>query len=122
MIRLSKADLKRLGVTDVPGESKYHNEPYEVGGIVFQSKKEGRRYEELLLWEKAGGICDIERQVRYRLNVGGVHVADYYADFVYTEVATGKRVVEDTKGYRTEVYKIKRALVKACYGITILET
>ena len=44
------------------------------------------------------------------------------ADFVYTDVETGETVVEDTKGFRTDVYKIKRKLMLKVHGIKIKET
>jgi hypothetical protein len=58
--------------------------------------------------------------VSFRLIVGGVLVCRYRADFVYVE--SGARVVEDVKGFRTVVYKLKRRLMLACHGIEIKET
>ena len=43
------------------------------------------------------------------------HECSYIADFC------GETVVEDAKGYRTEVYKIKKKLMLERYGIQIRE-
>lgn len=114
--------------------SKYHNQ--RTGG--FDSKKELRRWNELKLLERAGKISDLQRQVKYPLipaqrepdttgPKGGVkrgriieYPCTYTADFVY--IRNGKTVVEDCKGFRTDVYKIKRKLMLWVHGIRIYET
>lgn len=97
----------------------------EVDGIRFASKAEARRYGQLKLLEKDGKIDRLELQPSYVLTVNGVKVATYRADFQYIEIGNDgyakAKVVEDVKGVRTPVYKMKRALVKALYGIDILE-
>lgn len=100
--------------------SKFHNVPTVMDGIKFHSKGEAYRYLELKLAQEAGAISGLRRQVRYRLNVEDVKICDYFADFVYTE--NGAEVVEDFKGVRTAEYKLKAKLMRALYGITILET
>lgn len=111
---------------------KYHAEKTtrNVNGeiITFDSRKEARRFDELRLLQRAGAICDLERQKRYRLiptqRVGGKVVekpCDYIADFVYIDKATGKLVVEDTKGFKTKDYIIKRKLMLERFGIQITE-
>lgn len=116
--------------------SKYHSRKVEKDGEVFDSVKEYRRYCELSLMERAGAITDLERQVKYVLlpaQYAPVFDAktkkwkdkcierecSYYADFVYKE--NGKRIVEDTKGFRTPEYKIKRKLMYYIHGIQIKE-
>lgn len=47
--------------------SKYHSKKTEVDGILFDSKKEAQRYQQLKLMEKAGILCDLKRQVKYEL-------------------------------------------------------
>lgn len=94
-----------------------------VDGQRFDSKGEARRYGELRVLEAQGRVADIQRQVRFPLAVNGVHVCTYVADFVYRDIEHGApRVVEDTKGARTDVYKLKRALMLAVHGIEIHET
>lgn len=108
--------------------SKYHAHKTTVDGITFDSKREARRYQELKLMERAGAIRDLRRQVRYELipafDVDGKHYRPtcYIADFTYIDAKTGKEVVEDVKGMRTDVYKLKAKLFAYKYGVSILET
>ena len=105
---------------------KYASKKTVVGDKVFDSKKEAQRYIELKLLEDAGEISDLQTQVRYTLipsqKIDGKVVerpCDYMADFVYTQ--DGKTVVEDTKGFRTRDYIIKRKLMLWVNGIRIKE-
>lgn len=110
------------------GKSKYHATKTVVDGITFDSKKEAKRYAELKLMERAGVIKDLQRQVRYELipafDAGGKHYrpTSYVADFVYADTKSGEEVVEDCKGFRTEVYKLKAKMFAYKYGVSILET
>ena len=95
-------------------------------GYWFASKREARRYSELLLMEKAGEIEAIELQPAYRLftptpDGSLISTAKYVADFRYRDIPSGETVVEDVKGVRTQVYKLKKRWVEAQYGITITE-
>lgn len=107
--------------------SKYNSKKTVVDGQKFDSKKEARRYQELLLLEKAGEIKNLSRQVKFVLipsqrDENGKVVereCSYKADFVYEE--DGKTVVEDVKGFRTKEYIIKRKLMMWRYGIRIRE-
>lgn len=106
--------------------SKYNNQKIRVGGELFDSKREYNRWCELRLLERSGIICNLQRQVKFRLIDSQKtperteRPCDYIADFVYYE--NGKRVVEDCKGMRTDVYKIKRKLMLEKYNISIKET
>ena len=97
-----------------------------VDGITFASKREASRYQELCLLQRAGHIRGLTCQVRYPLDVNGTHIADYVADFCYAEVGDApvqvRFVVEDCKGMRTPIYRLKKKLMLACHGITIRET
>lgn len=122
--------------------SKYGSRKQTVSGITFDSRKEAQRFQELRLLERAGEIFDLRLQVKYvliptqreasletyksgpnkgRRKPGKVleRECSYIADFVYTR--GGETIVEDTKGFRTEVYKIKRKLMLERYGIRIKE-
>lgn len=111
-----------------PGGSKYHAKKTVVDGITFDSAREARRYSELKLLERAGAIRDLKRQVRYELipafDAGGKHYrpTSYVADFVYTDCKTGTEVVEDVKGVRTDVYRLKSKMFAHKFGVVILET
>ena len=118
---------------------KYGNKTIYEDGEVFDSKKEYRRWKELILLVKAGEISKLQRQVKYTLIPsqrepdirgprGGIRPGklierevSYIADFVYTDKA-GQTVVEDCKGLRTKEYIIKRKLMLHEYGIRIKET
>jgi len=89
--------------------------------IVFASKKECLRYQELKAAMKAGIIRDLRLQIPYQLIVNGIHITNYVSDFCYID-GNGKEIVEDVKGFRTEVYRLKKKLVEAIHGIRILET
>lgn len=104
--------------------SKYYNKKTQtIDGMVFDSKKEASRWGQLKLMERAGLIKDIQTQVKFELipKQEGERACSYVADFVYTDCNTGKKVVEDTKGYRTEVYRIKRKLMLWVHNIKIIE-
>lgn len=124
--------------------SKYHSRRTVYDGIIFASAKEARRWQELKLMQAAGEIAGLERQYKFvllpaqREPSNGTYSrgkrkgqpkqgrviekeCSYYADFVYTDRRTGKLVVEDTKGVRTEAYKIKRKLMLYVHGIIIKE-
>jgi hypothetical protein len=112
--------------------TKYGNRKTVVEGITFASQREARHYQELRLREKAGEIRGLVCQSRWRLNVNGVKVADYVADFEFDEIggvvqgrrfwnASWTRVIADAKGFRTPVYKLKAKLMKAIHGIEIRE-
>lgn len=117
--------------------SKYHSKKITVSGITYDSKKEARRHAELQLLERAGHISDLRQQVKFVLIPaqrepdtigprGGVRPGkviekevSYIADFVYTEA--GKTVVEDTKGFKTKDYIMKRKMMLYFHGIRIKE-
>lgn len=104
------------------GRSKYRNTWTDCGKHRHQSKKEAFRCRELHILEAGGAISELRIQTRYRFQHNGVHICDYLADFEYVE--HGRRIIEDVKsqGTRTAVYSIKRKLLRAFYGIAILET
>lgn len=108
--------------------NKFNARKTVVDGITFDSAREARRYQELKLMERAGEIIGLRRQVRFELipafDCGGKHYrpATYIADFVYTDCKTSAEVVEDCKGYRTGVYRLKAKLFAHRYGVSILET
>lgn len=103
--------------------NKYHASKTEIDGIRFDSRKEAARYSELKLLERAGEIRDLQLQVPFELipKQEGERACTYVADFVYHIAGTGELVVEDAKGMRTDVYKIKRKLMLWRHGIRISE-
>lgn len=116
---------------------KYKNKKVAIDGILFDSKKEARRYSELKLLERAGKISKLALQVPFELiptqrepdtigKNGGVHKGKvieravvYKADFTYWQ--GDEFVVEDTKGFRTPEYILKRKLMLHIHGVRIKE-
>ena len=105
---------------------KYHNKKIIIDGIPFPSRKEGYRYLELKNMRDRGEITDLKLQVPYILipafNLGKKRYRkmEYIADFVYKK--NGVEIVEDTKGYKTKEYNIKKKLMAYIYQIEIKES
>lgn len=107
--------------------SKYAAHKTEIDGKIFDSKKEARRYQVLKELEREGKISGLKCQEVFELipsqRIDGKVVeraVTYRADFTYQE--DGNLVVEDVKGFRTDVYKIKKKLMLYIHGIRIKET
>ena len=108
-------------------QSKYHNKTVTAYGIKFDSKKEVVRYRELSLLERAKAIKDLKLQVKFELipKQKDERACYYIADFTYYEKDQNgewRFVVEDCKGVRTDVYRIKRKLMLYVHNIKIRET
>ncbi|MDE5581824.1 MAG: DUF1064 domain-containing protein [Treponemataceae bacterium] len=116
--------------------NKFHAKKIEIDGIKFDSQKEAARWQELKLLEKAGEICELERQPRFllipkhrKVSGGGYENPVYYiADFSYWNCCHGiktTQTVEDVKGLRKgtayQVFVIKRKLMLERYGIEVKE-
>lgn len=97
-------------------QSKYHNQKITFRGITFDSKKEYEYYLFLLDRQKRGGITDLKLQVPFVLqpafefNGKKIREIKYIADFTYTDKA-GEMHIVDTKGMRTEIYKLKKKMM-----------
>ena len=110
--------------------SKYRNRKTVVDGQEFDSRHEAERWIELRYMERAGLIHHLQRQVKYVLiptqrdEITGKLLereAAYIADFTYRDRQTHKLVVEDTKDFRTELYKLKKKLMLYRHGIVVKE-
>lgn len=126
MFTTNKHSIKYRGhevITTMPG-NKYKNKKTVFNGVTYDSKKEANRAAQLRILEKVGQIKDLKRQERFNLVVNGVNIGFYKADFSYIN-KRGTRIVEDVKSAYTRklaTYRIKKKLVKALFGIDILET
>ena len=121
---ISAEDYNTLRSADSTRQPKYRNVKTKVDGITFDSKAEAARYGELKLMEVAGEIANLELQRRFRIEVNGVNVCTYVADFCYHRVTASvcwPFVVEDVKGVRTPAYRLKKKLMRAVYGIEVEE-
>ena len=110
--------------------SKYGNKKTFVDNIPFDSKHEASRFIELRYMQRAGLIKNLILQKRFELipkikkSDGKIQRPTYYiADFCYSEKTKDgwRTVVEDAKGCRTEVYKMKKKLMLWRHGIEIRE-
>ena len=120
--------------------NKYYATKCEYNGEQFDSRREMRRFQELLILERAGHLTNLKRQIKYvlipsqykvyeRYGKNGQRLKDkkellerevsYIADFVYE--MDGKTIIEDTKGVQTKDYIIKRKLMLFVHGIKIKE-
>lgn len=108
------------------GRAKLSKKKIAYDGKVFDSPHECNRYKDLQLMQKAGLIRDLRHHVDFPLVLNGVEIRSlsgryhkrgrlikYEADFVYFDIERGQQVVEDAKGYRTDVYILKRAIMRA---------
>jgi len=109
-----------------PKKHKYNAKPVEFEGFKFDSKKELKRYQELKMLEKAGKIKDLELQPVFLIQEGfyyrgkAIRQITYRADFEYID-ENGNRVVEDVKGFKTDVYKLKKKLFLKKYPDVIFK-
>jgi len=123
--------------------SKYNNVKTVVDGIKFDSKREASRYGELKLLEKSGDIFNLQLQPKYTFEINNMILRNekksngakgapvsYTADFRYKvetlhhlgDKPIIKLIIEDSKGFKTDIYKIKKALMLAVHGIEVFET
>ena len=106
--------------------TKYRAKKTEIDGIKFDSKKEAKRYIALRELEKQGNIGKLILQPRFLLQEGfrkngkAYRKIEYVADFMYEQ--DGKLIIEDVKGIKTDVYKLKQKLFEKKYqDLTIKE-
>ena len=129
LARLGPAARQQIGQAKPP---KYRNRKAVRGSIRFDSQKEARRYDELILALQAGAIRDLRLQPHYTLQEAyktpdgkTVRAIQYVADFAYQRRRgdTWVTVVEDVKSRatKTRVYELKRKLLLDRYGIEIVE-
>lgn len=119
--KLKGVNFRTINVLNVKGNStKYGNKWCIIDGIKFQSIKEGGYYQFLKSEKQQKKIKDFKRQVTFRLEVNGTLVCRYIADFVVTYNDGSKKVI-DVKGFKTDVYKLKKSLMFAVHNIKIIE-
>lgn len=111
------------------GSSHKYGAKFEIiDGIRFPSKAEAKRYGELKLLQAGDLVRDLRVHVEFPIMVNEQLICTYEADFVYEGYGLKvsgswewKRIVEDVKGMRTRDYMIKKKLMRAVHGITIME-
>lgn len=101
--------------------SKYHSRKVIVDGIKFDSKLEAKRYQELKLLQELGLIKDLKLQPKFELmpkftkNGKTYRQTSYIADFCYFSVKDNKTIIEDVKGFKTDVYALKKKIFEFKY-------
>ena len=101
--------------------SKYGNESTLMAHVQFDSRAEGEYYLYMLSQVDEGAIKDLHIQPRYELQPAFVYQGKtvqpivYVGDFDFLDVATGKRVVVDVKGFATKEFKLKAKLFRFKY-------
>lgn len=111
---------ENITVKSSSGGNKFHAKKTEVDGVVYDSKREAKHAQQLQALADSGAIQNLQRQVRFTLqdayinNKGEkIRKIEYVADFVYEE--NGVTVVADSKGCRTDVYKLKKKIFEYKY-------
>ncbi len=114
-------------------KSAFRSSPTLIDDIWFASKDEALRYRELKQQVRDGLIRDLETQPKYVIEVNGVLICRYTADFRYVVVKDARMVVEDVKSKRVDKYgdkhgtamardwPLRKKLMKAVHGIDVLE-
>ena len=106
---------------------KYHNKKVIYDGYTFDSIREKNYYIKLKLLEKSGKIKELELQKEFelqpsfKLNNKTSRKITYRADFTYKTTEDDKLHVIDVKGFRTDVYRLKKKLFEYKYRIEIEE-
>ena len=125
-MKISTETYKRLLNNSInTKQSKYKNKKIMYNGVKFDSKKEYAYYIKLKLLEESNKIQDLKRQVKYELQPSykfkgkTIRAINYIADFEYIE--NGVKHILDTKGFRTEVYKLKKKMFEYKYNLEIEE-
>lgn len=127
-MRVSKEVYERLLSNSInQKQNKYKNTKVEYKGIKFDSIKEMKHYQLLEYLQKIGEIKELKLQVpyelipKYKINNKTIRKCVYVADFVYFDTKDNKVHVIDTKGFRTDTYKLKKKLFEYKYRIEIEE-
>lgn len=127
-MRVSKEVYERLLSNSIDQkQNKYKNTKVEYKGIKFDSIKEMKHYQLLEYLQKIGEIKELKLQVpyelipKYKINNKTVRKTTYIADFTYITTKDDKLHIVDTKGFKTDVYRLKKKMVEYKYGVEVEE-
>ena len=127
-MRVSKEVYERLLSNSIDQKkNKYNNTKVEYKGIRFDSIKEMKHYQLLEYLQKIGEIKELKLQVpyelipKYKINNKTVRKTSYVADFTYITTKDDKLHIVDTKGFKTDVYRLKKKLFEYKYGVEVEE-
>lgn len=105
-------DMTRVLTKTWKNQNKFNAKGRHYAGMWFDSTGEMNYYQELEWRRKAGEIKDIECQVKIPLDVNGVHITNYYIDFVVTHNDGSHEYIE-FKGMEMPLWKMKWNLLTA---------
>lgn len=127
-MRLTEEQYKAfLGKSIDYKQAKYKNKKVSCNGIKFDSKKERNYYLKLITMQDLGLIRDLELQKEYVLQDKFVlngktrRKITYKADFSYVSTEDDKLHVVDVKGFKTDVYKLKKKMFEYRYQTELEE-
>lgn len=126
-LRLTPSELKLIQAraTKRPSSNKFGAVKETVDGIEFDSRHEADVYRTLKIQQMGGLIRDLLCHVPLRVEVNGQYVFAYEADFAFTDCDSGKHHYQDAKGYRKgaayQLFRLKKAVIRAALGIDIEE-
>ena len=95
-------------------ESKFHNHSSVHNGISYHSKLEANYAVQLDYRKQCGDVINWERQVKLDLKINGIHITNYYIDFV-VELKNGSFEFTEIKGLEMDLWKIKWAILEATF-------
>lgn len=128
MLEFSYLTMTKLRINDLPEKyrkliedkvapknlSKYRAKRVEVDGYKFDSQKEAKRYVELKLLKVVGDVSFFVRQPMLDIGAGTVYKADFLVFW-----SDGHYSVEDVKGFKTDMFKLKKKLVESKFPFKI---
>ena len=97
-------------------KSKYNNKKIKIDGHTFDSIKESEYYQELKLRLAANDILGFCIQPIFILS----NSISYRPDFIIWNL-DGTTEIIDTKGFKTDVYKLKKKLFEDKFKLKIKE-
>ena len=100
--------------------NKYGAKKTTVDNITFDSRAEATRYVLLKALFRAGEIRNLRLQPEFHFKLDGKKIFTYRADFAYFD-KTDQRIIEDVKGVKTAVYRLKKKLIESQFKIKICE-
>lgn len=110
LMEQSKRKLDKL-VSSRSG-NKMNAKGQHYNGQFYHSTGEMNYAQQLDLRKRANDIRDWQRQVKIDLKVNGVHITNYFIDFII-EHNDGRMELVEYKGYETDLWQVKWNLLKA---------
>ena len=117
MTKMSAQEYRSQAVAPKP--SKYRNRKTVVDGLTFDSKREAEYYAGLKLREKSGEVYEVELQRPFKITINGLLICTYRCDFSFFDDIEKRFRVIDVKGVETDVFRLKRKLMKAVHKIDV---